>query len=75
MPAQGELRGPRSGGGDWDTHSSDLEDSWLNPPDNAELAEFRKRLYAANRRRAQEAVSPEAWQLSLGRDDRAGSDG
>lgn len=65
--AQGELRGqqPRRGGGDWDSHASDLDATITAPtPEAIELAEFRARLYVSNRRRAQEAVSPEAWALS-----------
>lgn len=59
MPAQGELRGTaRHGGGDWDSHPSDLEDAWLNPPDNAELAEYRKRLHARNRATHERFATP-----------------
>lgn len=74
MPAQGELRGPaRHGGGDWDQHASDVNAE--APAIDPELAAFRAKLYDANRRRAQEAVSPAAWALSRrihGHDDYAG---
>lgn len=49
MPAQGELRGPRAGGGDWDTHASDVDKPANRPADMTaeQLARSRARQWAA----------------------------
>lgn len=49
MPAQGELRGPRVGGGDWDSHASDVDKpARLLPGMTADqLARSRARQWAA----------------------------